>query len=451
MRYENEDQVISLRTMLFFVMRQWRKLILAGLILAVLLGGLQGFRTWRQVTDKVYLAQLQESYEQSMENYLVEKKAYDTKVEKLRKDIANQQEYLQDSLLMQMDYRNTAVVNAGIYISVSDEDVNVAATVAVAYRFMLKDSVRIHAMAEAMGMEDKHLWEMISMIDGIQNGSPMLTISVCYPTEEGAQKIMDLFLSDIQKIQKEVAANTCPHTVGVVCGGVNTMVDEDLRDMQEKEERRLSTYKTELENELKPAKIPVAPAAPTVGLGTVVKSAVLFAIIGGVLGVFAVAGWACLAYLLGDQVYSADEIQGRLGISSLGKLAQKPGKKCFVDRWLDRKERRAVYADAAAGSMVAANIGNHAQNCQPLLISSSADKDSVDAVVALLRSELPQMEIIWDGSILSSVEAVKKLPRCGSVLLVEHCGVSRYSEIARQAEVIERMDKKLIGVLTLEA
>ena len=451
MKYEKEDQVISLHTMLFFVMRHWRKLILAGLILAVLLGGLQGFRTWRQVTDQAYLSQLQESYEQAMEDYLEEKEAYDTKVEKLRENIANQQAYLQDSLLMQMDYRNTAIVNAGIYISVSDEDVNVAATIAVAYRFVLKDSARIHAIADAMEMEDKYLWEMISMIDGTQNGSPMLMISVRYPTEEGAQKILDLLLGDIQQVQKKVAANTCPHTVGVVGGGVSTMVDEDLRDIQEQEARWLTTYQTELDNALLPAKVPVAPAAPSVGLGTVVKSAVLFAVIGGVLGVGAVAGWACLAYLLGDQVYSADEIQGRVGICSLGKLAQKPGKKCFVDRWLDRKERRAVYADAAAGSMVAANIGNHVENCQPLLISGSADKESVDAVVELLRSELPQVEIIWDGSILTSVEAVKKLPQCGSVLLVEHCGVSRYSEIARQAEVIERMDKKLIGVLTLEA
>lgn len=451
MRYEKEDQVISLRTMLFFVMRQWRKLVLAGLILAVLLGGLQGFRTWRQVTDEAYLSQLQESYEQSMEDYLEEKEIYDGKVEKLRENIARQREYLQDSLLMQMDHRNTAVANAGIYISVVDKDVSIAATVAVAYRFVLKDSTRIHAIAEKMGMEEKYLWELFSMIDGVINGSPMLMISVRYPTEEGAKQILELFLSDIQAVKKEVADSTCAHTMSIVRGGVNTMPDEDLRDIQQTEERRLTTYETELENELKPANIPVAPAAPAVGFGNVIKSGILFAIIGGVLGVGAVAGWACLAYLLGDQVYSADEIQGRLGISGLGKLAQKPGKKCFMDRWLDRKEQRAVYADAAAGSIVAANIGNHAENCQPLLISSSADKESVDAVVELLRSELPQTEIIWEGSILSSVEAVKKLPLCGAVLLIEHCGVSRYSEIARQAEVIERMDKKLIGVLTLEA
>lgn len=451
MRYEKEDQVISLRTMLFFVMRQWRKLVLAGLILAVLLGGLQGFRTWRQVTDEAYLSQLQESYEQSMEDYLEEKEIYDGKVEKLRENIARQREYLQDSLLMQMDHRNTAVANAGIYISVVDKDVSIAATVAVAYRFVLKDSTRIHAIAEKMGMEDKYLWELFSMIDGVINGSPILMISVRYPTEEGAKQILDLFLSDIQDVKKEVADSTCAHTMRIVRGGVNTMLDEDLRDAQQTEERRLTTYETELENELKPANIPVAPAAPNVGFGNVIKSGILFAIIGGVLGVGAVAGWACLAYLLGDQVYSADEIQGRLGISGLGKLAQKPGKKCFMDRWLDRKEQRAVYADAAAGSIVAANIGNHAENCQPLLISSSADKESVDAVVELLRSELPQTEIIWEGSILSSVEAVKKLPLCGAVLLIEHCGVSRYSEIARQAEVIERMNKKLIGVLTLEA
>lgn len=448
MNYENEDQVISLKTMAFSVLRRWKAVILVALVLALALGGLRGVLTWREISNPEYRADQMENYQQAMEDYEAELERYTFQLDMIREDIRQQQDYIQNSVLMQADYRSVYVATAGLYVHA--EDVETAASIAFAYRVVLLESSRIQAIAQALDMEPKYLRELIDLTsEGTRN--PLLTIDVRHSSREGAQQILQMLLAELDAMHTVVENASCPHTVSPISGGISAEVDLDLADQQKDENDRLERYTDELDDYLKAEEVPVAPAAPALGMGAVAKSAIIFAVLGGVLGAFLVVAWACVAYVLGDQVYSGEEIQGRLGIRLLGKIALRGKKRCALDRWLDAKEHRAEFGDPCAYSMAAVNIRNHGTRMQPILVSGSADDQTVANYVEQLRKDLPELQILWHGSLLQSVEAVEQLPHCGGVLLVEQCGKSRYTAVARQIEAVRGVNQNLIGVVTLES
>lgn len=450
MNYENEDQVISLKTMAFAVLRRWKSVIVVALLLAIVLGGLRGFMSWRQIRNPEYQAAQMESYEQALEDYQIELERYEFKLEMLRADIVQQQDYIQNSVLMQADYRNIYVATVGLYVYAESEGADIAASIADAYRITLLESGRVKNMAQELGIEPQYLRELIDLPDADEH-SPLLTIIIRHSTEEGVQQILEQLFAQLDSMEAELQKSTCPHVAELIFGGIGAEVDLDLAELQMDENDRLEEYTDELDTYLKDNAAPQMPAQPNLGMGVVLKNAIIFAVLGGMLGVILVVAWACVAYVLDDQVYSGEEIQGRLGIRLLGKIARSARKRTALDRWLDAKEHRAEYGDPAASRMAAVNIRNHGVPLQPVLVSGSADSASVAAYVEDLRKELPELQILWYGSLLESVEAVDQLPDCGSVLLVECCRKSRYTAIAKQIEAVRGMNKKLIGVVTLES
>ena len=303
-----------------------------------------------------------------------------------------------------------------------------------------------------MKIQEKYLWELVSIsgYDRTQS-SPMLRIYACGQSAEQAQLLLDNLLSKLDELQPKVAESTVPHKTGLIYGGINTTVSADLARHQEAEKDRLEEYQAELEKLMLPANTPSAPAAPENPLKGAVKDAIIFAVLGGAAGVFLVAAAACISYLLGDKVYSGEDIRSRSGIRLLGKVALRPSKKNPIDRWLDRMENRPVFDDKAAFTMLAAAIANYSADARPVMITGNASDELLQKFADLLRAALPDLPIVSCGGLLSSVDAVKQLPSCGSVLLVECCRHSRYSAVAKQMDIAAGMDKLILGVVALEA
>ena len=73
---------------------------------------------------------------------------------------------------------------------------------------------------------------------------------------------------------------------------------------------------------------------------SVLKSAVKYAVLGGVLGAFMVVFFLCVAFLMSDKLVSEKELKRRYGIMVLGVFSKNDKKRAFafVDRWLDKLE-----------------------------------------------------------------------------------------------------------------
>ena len=74
----------------------------------------------------------------------------------------------------------------------------------------------------------------------------------------------------------------------------------------------------------------------------------------------------------------------------------------------------------------------------------------MEAVVKALTQTMPGRTLISGGNLLESLTAIEALPKCDAVLLVERCGVSRYSQINAQMQAIQGVNKQLLGCVVLE-
>ena len=85
-----------------------------------------------------------------------------------------------------------------------------------------------------------------------------------------------------------------------------------------------------------------------------------------------------------------------------------------------------------------------------MLLAGQADEAVIGAVAQRLSAEMPEVRVCTGGSLVQDAAAARKLRECDAVVLVEQCGVSRYSRISAQAESVREMGKPLLGCVAVD-
>ena len=96
MNQDNQVQEVSIKRMLFFVGSQWQRILAVAAALAVLLGGIQGYRAW-DATNRM-------NQQAALEDREDEKTKLEQRAASIQREIDHQREYLEESILMQLDY-----------------------------------------------------------------------------------------------------------------------------------------------------------------------------------------------------------------------------------------------------------------------------------------------------------------------------------------------------------
>ena len=461
MNYENKDRELNLKALCFCVARKWKLMLVAALVLALALGGYRGWKGLSAVTDDQALAALQAAYEADYAKYQSQVVAFETKINQVQEDIRNHGVYMEESVLMGIDYRNTWTASVDLYVETPEntpvsgagEGYTRADVIADAYRNMLVSNRVLEKAAETLDIAPQYLRELISIplpvYHEYQDG-PLVTVLIRGGDAESAQKIMDSLLACLDTIRQEITTTMGEHTLSKVNAGVAAMVDEDLADLQEEAADRLLEYTDYLEEYRYGLGLLSAPGMPDMSMSSVVKGAIKYALVGFLGGAFLVAIVACVGFVIGDKVYSAEELRSRFGLTVLGKVSLNHKKRCCIDRLLDRCEDRGKTEEQGALAVAAANVANHCPEKATLLVAGTAGEAGMAKIVEALTRALPGTAVISGDSLLESLAAIEGLSKCDAVLLVERCGVSRYSQIDAQLEAVKGMDKLLLGCVVLE-
>ena len=461
MNYENKDRELNLKALCFCVARKWKLMLVAAIVLALALGGFRGWKGLSAVADDQSLAAMQAAYEADYAKYQSQVAAFQTKIDRAQEDIRNHGIYMKESVLMGIDYHNTWTASIDLYIATQEnttvsgagEGYTRADVIADAYRNMLVSNRVLEKAAQAVDIAPQYLRELMStplpVYHEYQDG-PLVTVLIRSGEAESAQKIMDSLLACLDEIQRDITATMGEHTLNKVNTAVTVMVDEDVADLQEDAADRLLEYTDYLEDYRYALEQLSAPGMPDMSMSSVVKGAIKYALVGFLVGAFLVAAVACVGFVIGDKVYSAEELKSRFGLTLLGKVSLNHKKRCCIDRLLDRCEDRGKTEEQGALAVIGANVANHCPENAVLLVAGTAGDAAMEAVVKALTQTMPGRTLISGGNLLESLTAIEALPKCDAVLLVERCGVSRYSQINAQMQAIQGVNKQLLGCVVLE-
>ena len=109
---DNYEQEINLKDLLFSVLYKWRILLLAAVVGMMLMGG---YKTLK-VTENRTSTEADESYEEEFERFIEEKAAVDKTIKNLKASIDEQNRYITNAPLMQINPYNEIVSAADVIV-----------------------------------------------------------------------------------------------------------------------------------------------------------------------------------------------------------------------------------------------------------------------------------------------------------------------------------------------
>ncbi|MCI8536093.1 MAG: hypothetical protein HFG68_11120 [Hungatella sp.] len=463
MDYNNTyEQEIDLKELMFAVLHKWRIILAFAVGLALVLGGYKAVTSYMEQNDEETAQEAQEEYEKELLEYNKSIERCEREIDNLTKDIANQEEYLEKSILTNMSPYDVWEAKVELFIKTDYEimpdmvyqNLDFTGTVLQSYQSALTSTEFMEKVASKAGTDTRYLRELVSInIGRVDNKvNNILTIQVRHESEEKAKAILDDLLAGVNQFKGQIRSSIGNHTITEVSRSLGALVDLSLVDQQKNQTERLIQLNDSLQEKQTELDELEEPEPVVTAASAVLKGGIKYALIGGVLGAFIVIFFVCVIFVMSDKLYSAKELKYRFRVKILGTLpvtgSKKTGK---IDAWLDQMEGRAVNKDESHEySLIAANICNYTEEAKSLLVVGSAKEENISRVASELTDRLSDMKVVFGGNLLNDEEGLKKLPECDGIVLVERCGESLYSAIELEIEKAHDLQKKVVGCVVFE-
>ena len=443
MEQERDLQVIFIKDLLFAALYQWRRILIAALVFAILLAGVAAVFQWKN-TSPAQPEQLQTEEDA----YQKQKLLLETKRDHILKLMDSQQTYNATSPLMLLDpcsvYKATVqlVVQTDYQILPGMTYQNPDNTDAIlqAYAVHLKGEDILQSAAETLKLDTKHLSELI-LVEQKSGSIRSLAITVYFYNAEGAEQILSAVTNCVLAAKPQIEQAVGAHSINTVSSGVSEQIDLTLADKQTAAITRVDTLKkslADIETQLSALQAPVFS-----GNGFSFKTILIFSVIGAILGAGLTACIVWVRHIAGTKVYSARTLKNRTGMRILACVPT-ADKQNPIDRWLNKLEGRSLDENQAV--LAAAAIRNYCLSGKKVLITCDRDCTSPAFTDAM---EKAGVQAIFAGSLMQDAAAVEALPGCDAVVLLAKCGCTANDTIERSMELIADQDKQLLGCVLL--
>lgn len=457
MKGDSTERTICLKDMLFAALSQWKKWLLAAVILGLLLGGYKGVTTWMVATDATVHAEQVQEYEDALASYQNTKSVLEHTIEKGTQVMKDQESYLKKSVLMRLDYRNVYEASIALYVftdyriqpGMMYQNPDPTPVVVAAYQTALMNHDLLDDIAQQVDMEPRFLRELITVTQP-EDVTGTLNVTVQNESEEKTRKVVDLLVGSLEEVQKSVAQSAGAHTLKTAVGTVGATVDTALAKRQDTESELFTQYKENLLKAQQELEELVEPVDATETKKSAVMALVKWGVVGGVAGALLVFLILCIGFAASDRVYSAETLEQNTDLRCLGALADGNPGYGRLTRWIRRKEGRPEADVPGAEELIAARVQQYCAGGTSWLVSGEVDAEALQAQTARLQKALPEMRFVC-GSLLQDPAAARGLVACDGVLLVEKCGQSTYAGVRREMTLAQDAGKRIAGFIALDS
>ena len=438
-----KEQVIYPKDLLFAALYRWKVAMVFGLVLAIVLGGLQLLkgRSNANATDAT-------TYQQAMENYEAQKAPLQQAVDHWEKEVENHQAYLQESLYISLDpyahYRGTIQFYISTDYQIQPDKTyqtpDMQAYLLAGYQTILNQDTAISALAQTAGLSWRLFREIYSISADLNAGTLAIQIRHNDPAMmETLMAAVDAQIAQAQQTLMSMGTHkliTLEHSSNLI---VDTTINEhiagSLNHLQYLQDN-LSEAEADLSALVPPAT--PQPSSPSI------KKAIVFGVLGFVAGLILVVICAWFVHMESDKLYSARLLRLRTGVKVLGTLTVTHFG--LIDHCIRKWEGRDLTDPTRKAALLASDIHNRFPAGKLLLTGTGAPEDRAVLLDALTAAGI---QVTDCGSILTANEAVEALKNADGVVLAEKCAAATCTDIFNEIQIVTDYEKTFLGCVVL--
>ena len=377
--------------------------------------------------------------------------------ENLKAQIANYEKrmsylrsYISESLLMKIDPYNK--YESSLYFSISDIDPGAydqsfgeeitpeeyLRNKIVSQYASLWDRADLSSelgIDDFSGLPEKYILEVLNFSN---YGDGVIRIRAAGNSAEMTEKMARASYAYLSSKSQEAADLSYPHTISLVSSNTVMLIDTALNENQgaiysELEELK-STYE-ELKTELKEQEKPKT-SSPAIDL---IKSAVVFGILGGILACM----WCAVGYIFSGKIGSSSQLSNWLGLTAIGNMS---GNHTYLDCWADRLCGEKVWQDRdSACTYIRERVDFLCgERNQVAILSTVVPPESF---IADLDKIAGIREVKFADNATMNPRAVGLIKTSDCIIMAENIGKSKIEDINSIKKLAEETGKTIEGVI----
>ena len=433
-------ETMNMKELFALLVRRCRAVLLTALIFAVLLGGVQAFRTSRSNSDESDV-----SAEEKIASQYADLTALKQQLTTTKAKVASLQEYTTHAPLMEIDpYRvYTTTMLIGLTPaenapggSASQEYSDGAVCAAWLAGTDIQKLAADTSFAEIGNLYLQDLFSAKPLSGGV------LSLRTYGTSQERAEELADMLYQGLHR-QFSGESSSTPTVNAVLSSATLCETNTEIADKQDKIFKELTTAKESLTTltskvQSQESALPHGDETPSP-----VKSGVKYAVLGFAVGIILACLWILVKAMFSGRIETAGQLEAMGGAPYWGTLAVAKRKS---DRWADAILGETLWADRNAA---AAHLADRVAACDSAsagiaIISSLSDQpEELDDFVAALKDRDYSVSVIMN--VASDPAAFACLKKNGLILLAERRGMTRMERLKAVDKLMHSFSRKANG------
>lgn len=433
-------ETMNMKELFALLVRRCRAVLLTALIFAVLLGGVQAFRTSRSNSDESDV-----SAEEKIASQYADLAALKQQLTTTKAKVASLQEYTTHAPLMEIDpyrvYTTTMLIGltpaenapgASASQEYSDGAVCAAWLAGTDIQKLAADT----SFAEIGNLYLQDLFSAKPLSGGV------LSLRTYGTSQERAEELADMLYQGLHR-QFSGESSSIPTVNAVLSSATLCETNTEIADKQDKIFKELTTAKESLTTltskvQSQESALPHGDETPSP-----VKSGVKYAVLGFAVGIILACLWILVKAMFSGRIETAGQLETMGGAPYWGTLAVAKRKS---DRWADAILGETLWADRNAA---AAHLADRVAACDSAsagiaIISSLSDQpEELDDFVAALKDRDYSVSVIMN--VASDPAAFACLKKNGLILLAERRGMTRMERLKAVDKLMHSFSRKANG------
>ncbi|MCI8642044.1 MAG: hypothetical protein HFG79_00965 [Lachnospiraceae bacterium] len=476
MNEQNYESEINIGRVFYRILRDWRKLFMIALIVAILLG-IGTFIVKRiRISDPGYM-------EKAEENYLREFTAFEATGETLKHEIENLEETRQEretynkaSILMNINPFREFNASLQLYVStdykiipeLTYQDIDLSNRILRSYITYMVNGDMYQYILEHLSqpMELRYLKEILTVSADYDNR--MVNLSVRHVDANACEEILQYALLGVEEKKEGLVAAIGEHELNAINQSVYETVNLELDEWQKANRQYMLDLSIKLQEKSEEfAKWQATPKPMREYTdGRILKGSIKGMIFGFLVSVVLVAVFIAFAYIMSDKLQDANELKERFGLRVIAQIPKVHKKRVWVG--LDRlfahmaglmfKENDVgALTKVASQSVCAELMVRGSEPCVQGMKNDPKIKLVFTGNVSKAESEELLSGMSWGegysvqcvSNVLRDPAAIPIVTNADYIILVEKQEKSTYSEIGRELEALKAWKKEVLGVIVI--